>query len=128
MSVPYSESVLEHFRNPKNAGRLARQDFDVGTGDARIDASGERIVLQVRVASGRVREARFKAFGCPVTIACASFVSEAALERDSVQLRRLGESQVAQRLQLDHDQRPLARLALRALKEACEDFDAKQRP
>ena len=71
---PYSELVLEHFDRPRLAGRLA--GTNVRQGSAGSTDRGVWVEFSVRVAEGRVAEARFRAYGCPHTIAAASWVAE----------------------------------------------------
>ena len=49
---------------------------DVVTGLAGGREQGVEVVLQLRLDAGRVREARFRAFGCPHVIAAASWLTE----------------------------------------------------
>jgi NifU-like protein involved in Fe-S cluster formation len=49
---------------------------DVASGGAGDREQGVEVVLQCRVADGRVAEARFRAFGCPHVLAAASWLTE----------------------------------------------------
>ena len=115
---PYSAAVLEHVRNPRNAGRLPADDPGVLTGEAG-DGVSERVRLQLRVdAAGRIEASRFKAFGCPATIAAASY---AALRLEGGTLERAKElraDEISDALDLAPAQRALAELPLRALEAA----------
>ncbi|MGB9461293.1 MAG: iron-sulfur cluster assembly scaffold protein [Candidatus Acidiferrum sp.] len=69
----YSELVLEHFRNPRNAGKLANATVQVQTSNP---VCGDILELAVRVENGAIAEARFLCRGCTTSIACASFLTE----------------------------------------------------
>jgi nitrogen fixation NifU-like protein len=69
----YSELVLEHFRNPRNAGKLANATAQV---QASNPVCGDILELAVRVENGGIVEARFLCRGCTTSIACASFLTE----------------------------------------------------
>ncbi|MGC1484552.1 MAG: iron-sulfur cluster assembly scaffold protein [Candidatus Acidiferrum sp.] len=69
----YSELVLEHFRNPRNAGHLANASAEV---QATNPICGDILELAVRVENGVIAEARFLCRGCTTSIACASFLTE----------------------------------------------------
>jgi len=71
--VRYSETLVDHFLNPRNAG-IMRQPDAVGEGEYAGCGDLARVFLRVR--EGRVAEARFQAYGCGPTIAAASAVSE----------------------------------------------------
>src|SRR6202011_1569251 len=69
----FSDSVLDHFQNPRNAGELAGAD-------AKIEVSnpvcGDVLQLAVRMDGERIAEARFLCRGCTTSIACASVLTE----------------------------------------------------
>ena len=69
----YSELVLDHFRNPRNAGKLANPSAEV---QATNPVCGDILELAVRVESGAIVEARFLCRGCTTSIACASLLTE----------------------------------------------------
>jgi len=78
-NLSYSALVRERFEKPGNAGRLLG---DVVTGMAGEKAHGTRVEFDFRLRDGRVERARFRAYGCPHTIAAASWVAEQAEGRD----------------------------------------------
>lgn len=68
----YSELVLEHFRNPRNAGKLANASAEV---QATNPVCGDILELAVRVENSQIAEARFLCRGCATSIACGSFLT-----------------------------------------------------
>jgi nitrogen fixation NifU-like protein len=72
-SSVYSELLLEHFRNPRNAGKLANASAQV---QATNPVCGDILELAVRVENGAIAEARFLCRGCTTSIASASFLTE----------------------------------------------------
>jgi len=69
----FSEAVLEHFRNPRNAGELAGATAIVEVSNP---VCGDILKLAAKVADGRIMEARFLCRGCTTSIACASLLTE----------------------------------------------------
>jgi nitrogen fixation protein NifU and related proteins len=69
----YNELVLDHFRNPRNAGKLANATAEVQVTNP---VCADILELAVRVESGAIVEARFLCRGCTASIACASFLTE----------------------------------------------------
>ncbi len=125
--TPYSVEVLDHFRAPRNAGRLPADAEDVGTGDV-TDAAGKRLRLQLRTdARGRVTDARFKAFGCPVTIACGSWATLALIGRTLQETRQVDAARIARELGLRVEQLPLADAAVGAIRAAVAELSRKRR-
>jgi nitrogen fixation protein NifU and related proteins len=77
MSLPldaiYQEVILKHYRNPARRGDLDAPDAVV---TMRNPTCGDDIVLQLKVADGRIEDARFKGQGCAISQASASMMSE----------------------------------------------------
>src|SRR5208283_5046267 len=65
----FNETVLEHFRNPRNAGEVADATAVV---EVVNPVCGDVLRLSVRLDAGRVAEARFKTQGCVAAIAASS--------------------------------------------------------
>jgi nitrogen fixation NifU-like protein len=69
----YSAAVLDHFKNPRNAGELRDATASV---DVTNPVCGDIMQLAVRVFEGRVADVRFKTRGCVTAIACGSLLTE----------------------------------------------------
>ena len=65
-----NEKIKEHFRNPHNAGEIENSE---GMGTINNPVSTK---LYLRIKSGVVEDAKFLSFGCAVTIAYASVLTE----------------------------------------------------
>jgi nitrogen fixation NifU-like protein len=68
----FSETVLDHFRNPRNAGELENSEMVQVTNPV----CGDVLRLSARVENGRIGAARFKVQGCVAAIACGSALTE----------------------------------------------------
>lgn len=72
----FSEAVLDHFKNPRNAGELPCADSTVEVSNP---VCGDILKLAVRRQGERVAEVRFLCRGCTTAIACASYLTEQVL-------------------------------------------------
>lgn len=127
MSRVYSDSVLDHYRNPRNVGRLPGDDPAVGTGLAGSAQVGGVVRLQIRVdASGIIEETRFKAYGCGATIASASWASDALAGTSLQEARRIDSTKIIQALQLPAVKTWCAMLVQDALEAAVNDYQSKR--
>jgi len=70
---PYSDKVMEHFRNPKNVGEIKDPD---GTGHVGNPVCGDIMELYIKVKDEVIVDAKFKTFGCGAAIATSSMVTE----------------------------------------------------
>jgi nitrogen fixation NifU-like protein len=73
MSSDYSDKVMDHFRNPRNAGQLARFN---GRGVAGNPNAGPFMVVYLQVQEEVVRDASFETFGCAAAIASGSLMTD----------------------------------------------------
>ncbi len=81
----FSEAVLDHFRNPRNAGELS----DATTIEVTNPVCGDILKLSARVENGRITEARFLCRGCTTAIACASLLTEQLRGRTLAEARSI---------------------------------------
>ena len=70
----YSEKVMDHFRNPRNLGKMDDAD---GIGEVGNAKCGDimRIYLDID-DDGIIKEAKFKTFGCGAAVATSSMATE----------------------------------------------------
>jgi nitrogen fixation NifU-like protein len=73
LSQMHNETVLEHFRNPHNAGTL---EDATATVEAANPVCGDVLRLSVRVKEGRIAAARFMTQGCVASIAASSMLTD----------------------------------------------------
>jgi nitrogen fixation NifU-like protein len=72
--LPYSQKILELFKNPKNAGKM--KDATV-VATAGSPVCGDMINIYLKISSKEVIErASFESYGCAANIATASMLTE----------------------------------------------------
>ena len=72
MSV-YSETVMDHFRNPRNVGEIADAD---GVGEVGNAKCGDIMKIYLKIEDGIIQDAKFNTFGCGSAIASSSMATE----------------------------------------------------
>jgi len=82
----FSEELLDHFRNPRNAGELPDATVRVRVSNP---VCGDVLQLAAVIEDGVVRQARFLCRGCTASIACASLLTETMQDRESRALREI---------------------------------------
>lgn len=77
MPLPYSETVMEHFRNPRNVGRIEDADAKSVEGSP---ACGDMVAVYLKVdpESLRIDDIKFESYGCASNIATGSIITELA--------------------------------------------------
>ena len=73
MGTMYSETVLEHFRSPRNYGPLPAADI---TQEGVNPLCGDRLRIEVKLEGGKVLMARFRGDACAIGTAAASLLTE----------------------------------------------------
>ena len=94
--------LLDHFDAPRGAGEFADAP-GVRRGEAGSEHHGAVIRLELRCDGATVTDARFKAWGCPATIACASLVTEWVRGRTLADARAVDVRGLAEPLELPID-------------------------
>lgn len=77
MKFPYSEKVLEHFRNPRNVGSIENPD---GKSTEGSPACGDMVSVYIKVDEDtkRITDIKFESYGCASNIATGSIITELA--------------------------------------------------
>jgi len=91
----YSEAVLDHFQNPRNAGTL---DSATATVSVENPVCGDILELSARVEAGRIAEARFRTRGCVTALACSSLLTELLRGKTPSEASAISSEQISQAL------------------------------
>jgi nitrogen fixation NifU-like protein len=113
-----NEKILEHFRNPHNAGNLADASAVVEVSNP---VCGDTMRLSVRMRDGRMAEARFKAQGCVASIAAGSVLTDLLADRSLYDAREIKAGAISRALgELPPGTMHAAELAIDALTAVLE--------
>ena len=127
--MAYSDKVIDHYENPRNAGSLDKNDPDVGTGMVGAPACGDVMKLQIKVdENGIISDARFKTYGCGSAIASSSLVTEWVKGKTLDEAITIKNTQIAQELSLPPVKIHCSILAEDAIKAAVDDYRKKSLP
>jgi nitrogen fixation NifU-like protein len=120
----YTEKVLEHFRNPRNVGRI--EDAD-GVGKVGNPLCGDVMVMYLRIRDDRIEDAKFETFGCGAAIATSSMATELIKGKTVEEALRVTNRVVAEALGgLPPHKMHCSVLAEEAIRAAIEDYRAKR--
>jgi nitrogen fixation NifU-like protein len=112
----YSETVLDHFQNPRNVGKL---DSATATISVENPVCGDILELSARMEAGRIAEARFRTRGCVTAMACSSLLTELLRGKTPAEIRGITPEQLSEALgglpQATFHAAQLARDAVQAL-------------
>jgi len=74
----YSEKVMDHFVNPRNAGEI--EDAD-GVGEVGNSKCGDIMKIFLKIENDIITDIKFKTFGCGAAIATSSIATEMVMGR-----------------------------------------------
>jgi nitrogen fixation NifU-like protein len=125
--MAYSPQVVDHYENPRNVGKFDSSDNDVGTGLVGAPACGDVMRLQIKVdeATGVIKDAKFKTYGCGSAIAASSLVTEWVKGKTLAEAETIKNSEIAQELALPPVKIHCSILAEDAIKSAIEDYKSR---
>ena len=69
----YSETVMDHFRNPRNVGVIENAD---GVGEVGNAKCGDIMKIYLKIDNDTITDAKFETFGCGSAIASSSMATE----------------------------------------------------
>ena len=123
--MAYGERVLDHYENPRNVGKLDKDDPSVGTGLVGAPACGDVLQLQIKVDDGVITDAKFKTYGCGSAIASSSLVTEWLKGKNLDEAEAIKNTDIAQELALPPVKIHCSILAEDAIKAALADYKSK---
>ena len=78
----YRENILDHYKNPRNAGHL---EAPTATAEGVNPLCGDELAIELKVEDGVVTDVRYNGRGCAISQAAASMLS------DTIKGRRVGD-------------------------------------
>ncbi len=113
----YRDYILDHYRHPRNFGRL--EQFDVEAEDLN-PLCGDRIRMELKLDDGVVSDVRFSGKGCAISQASASMLTERVKGMKLSDVAKLGKDLVLEDvgIGISPTRMKCAMLGLRVLKSA----------
>ncbi|KPA86424.1 putative mitochondrial iron-sulfur cluster assembly protein [Leptomonas pyrrhocoris] len=127
MRTLYSDKVQDHYKNPRNVGKLDKEDPNVGTGLRGAPECGDMTQMQVKVNPETmvIEDVKFKAFGCGSAIAASSYASQAIRGKTVADALKLTNKEIAQELSLPPVKLHCSMLAEETIHAAVENYLSK---
>jgi nitrogen fixation protein NifU and related proteins len=122
----YSDTVMDHFSNPRNTGVI--EDAD-GIGEVGNPVCGDMMTFYIKVKDNRLVDVKFQTFGCVAAIAVSSMVSEMAKGKDLEVAKKITNQSVAETLGgLPPNKMHCSNLGAEALHLAIKNYQEKGQP
>lgn len=117
---PYSDTVMDHFTNPRNMGEIEGAD---GVAEVGNPSCGDVTKIFLKIENDRIVDVRFKTFGCAAAIASSSMTTELIKGKTIDEAMKLTNEAVARELGgLPEAKLHCSVMAEDALRAAIEDY------
>ena len=91
----YSEKVLDHYRNPRNVGKIDNADL---IGEAGSLACGDSLKLYLKLDGNKIVDAKFQTFGCGSAVASSSILTEMIIGKTLDEAKQITNKDIAEEL------------------------------
>lgn len=120
----YSETVMDHFRNPRNVGCIEHAD---GVGEVGNAVCGDIMKIYLKIDNDVISDVKFETFGCGSAIASSSMATELIKGKPLSEALELTNKAVTEALDgLPAHKLHCSVLAEEAIQAAIEDYRSKQ--
>lgn len=120
-NVSYNEKVLEHFKNPRNMGKMKNPSAEGIVGNP---TCGDVMKIMIRVKGDKIEDIKFQTFGCAAAIASSSALTEIAKGKSLKEAKKITNEDVAKYLgELPQIKIHCSNLAADALKKAIKEWE-----
>lgn len=121
----YTKKVMSHFTNPKNMGEIKNAD---GIGTVGNPVCGDLMTIYIKVKDNKIKDIKFKTFGCGAAIATSSMVTELAKGKTLESAKKITRDDVAKNLDgLPPVKMHCSNLAADALRKAIANYLEKKK-
>jgi len=125
MKFPYSETVLEHFRHPRNVGKIENADGKATEGSP---ACGDMVSVYINVnpKTNTIADIKFESYGCASNIATGSIITELAKGKTLDEAKKITWRQASEALGgLPKIKAHCSVLAIEGLRSAIENYEER---
>ncbi|MEK6863722.1 MAG: iron-sulfur cluster assembly scaffold protein [Nanoarchaeota archaeon] len=119
----YTKKVMKRFTNPKFAGEIKNAD---GIGQVGNMRCGDVLRVYIKVDKNKIKDIKFKTFGCVAAIAASDALCEMAKGKTLAEAMKITDKQIAEFVGgLPCIKHHCSVLGSEALKKAIEDYKKK---
>lgn len=125
MKTIYTDKVIEHFKNPRNVGRIEDPD---GKSTEGSPACGDMVSVYIKVdeKTKTITDIKFESYGCASNIATGSIITELAKGKTLEEAKKLSWKDASEALGgLPAIKAHCSVLAVEGLRAAIQDYEEK---
>ena len=121
----YSKKLLDHFKNPRNHGRMENPD---GVGREGNPRCGDVMELFIKVKKNRISDIKFLTFGCVAAIGISSILTETVKGKTIEEAEKITTKNLLKEVgEIPPVKYHCSVLGVKALQEAIKDYEKRKR-
>ena len=93
----YREIILDHYRNPRNKGKLSNADVSIHDSNP---LCGDEIDIHLKIEEEKVKDIKFEGRGCAISQASASMLTEMIMDKSLTTVKDLTKEDILENIGL----------------------------
>lgn len=91
----YREIILDHFKNPRNYGKIEKPSASFSLYNS---ACGDKIEIGIKLGENNIDDIKFRGEGCAISIASASMLTERVMGKNIDEIKKLNTDDILKML------------------------------
>ena len=91
----YREIILDHYRNPRNKGKIDNPDVVIHDSNP---LCGDQIDIYLKVVEGQIKDIKFDGKGCAISQASASMLTEMVMDKPLTTAKDISKDEVLENI------------------------------
>jgi nitrogen fixation protein NifU and related proteins len=93
----YREIILDHYRNPRNKGKINNPDVVIHDSNP---LCGDQIDIFLKVEEGQIKDIKFDGKGCAISQASASMLTEMVMDKPLTAAKDISKDEILENIGL----------------------------
>ncbi len=91
----YTETILDHFKHPKNAGAIEEPTLMLDGGNP---LCGDQVSFTLKINEGLIKDIKFQSKGCAISRAASSMVTELVIGKTIDEVLKIPATEILEQL------------------------------